>query len=166
MGDERRDDWRHDVDESLVALNAAQRVTDRLLEDLDANYAALDRLLRGDPEKDTDGVIAKIHLLETQLARLNAVIFMDSTGKKGLQHEVEILSSGERTQGERWKFATAVIVAIITSAALVITNWDHIAAYFNQKDTDPVDVAIEKSKHPRGGKIFVRKIHRTEEEGD
>ena len=154
--DERRDDWRRGVDENLASLNTGQRVTDRLLEDLDANYAALDRLLRGDAEKDTDGVIGRLHHLETQIAQLNSVIFMDAAGKHGLQHTVEKLLSGERTSDNRWKFATAVLIALIPVLGAVLLNWGRISAYFERTQKPaPLEQAIEHAKHPKGRKRYI-----------
>lgn len=144
---DRRDDWERGVDENLASLNTGQRVNDRILEDLDKNYAALDHVLRGDAEKDTDGLIAQVHEIQTKLARVNAILFVDSTGKKGLQHEVESLLSGERTASERWKFATAVVVAFLSLVGLLITNWGRISGFLEAQDKDPVDQAIESAKH-------------------
>ena len=155
--DDRRGDWEHGVDENLAGLNTGQRVTDRLLEDLDQNYGALDRLLRGDAEKETDGLIAKVHEIETKLARINAVLFVDSTGHKGIQHDVESLLSGERTVAERWKFAAAVLVAALSLLGLVLTNWLKITSYVEDKTiTNPLDQAGEQSKHPRVKHLIIR----------
>lgn len=147
--DERRDDWHHGVDENLASLNTGQRVNDRAIKILEVSLRSTDKLLRGDPEKDTAGLIARLHDIETQLAKMNAVIFVDSTGKRGLVHEVEALSTGERTAEQRWKFATAIVVAILSLLGLLITNWDRISAYLGHAKLDPLDQAIESARHPK-----------------
>jgi hypothetical protein len=164
MGDERRDDWHHDVDESLVSLNAAQRITDRLLEDLDENYSALDRLLRGDTEKETDGLIGRFRVLERQISELNSVIFMDRAGDKGLWHDVKELKNKREDRRLGWKNITKVIVALVMSGLLGALGhfWNDIYDYLNRKDTDPVDQAVEKAKRPRikGRKVLFRQVPR------
>jgi hypothetical protein len=124
--DERRDDWRHGVDENLAGLNAGQRVWDQELASIQKIVTGLDEMLRGDPLRETSGLVARLELIEHDLAKINAVLFVDPTGKRGLVHEVEVLTSAERTASERWRFATAVVVALLSLAGLILTNWTKI----------------------------------------
>jgi hypothetical protein len=146
--DERRDAWQRGVDENLASLNTGQRVNDRLLEDLDANYSALDRLLRGDAEKETDGVIGRLHQIETQVAQLYSVIFMDKAGSHGLQHDVKELKEGRKDKRLKWGYITQVIVALVMSG-LIGHFWQDIAAFVNRKSVDPVERMIQRAKHPK-----------------
>lgn len=164
MDGERRDDWRHGVDENLASLNTGQRVSDRLLEDLDANYAAIDRLLRGDPEKEADGIIARLHHIETQIANLNSIIFMDQTGERGLQHDVKVLKAAREDRWQRWGNLTKIIVALAMSG-LLGHFWRDIQSYLTKKDRDPIDQAIEHAKypHPRSRRVIIRELPEKEQ---
>lgn len=147
--DERREDWRHGVDENLASLNTGQRVNDRLIEDFDLAVSRIDNILRGNPEEETSGLIGRMEKTETDVAQLKSIVIMDASGKKGLQHEVAILSSGERTASDRWKFATAVVVACISLIGLLITNWDRIQIYINRRTQDKVNQMIENTSRPK-----------------
>lgn len=150
MSDERREDWHRGVDENLASLNAGQRVWEREMAVIRRLLGEFDHLLRGDPEKDTDGAMARLHIQENDINLLKALVLKDAAGNKGLVGRVETLESGERTSDNRWKFATAVVVAVLSMAGLLITNWDRIGAFLTQKPTDKLDRMIEKAKHPKG----------------
>ena len=152
--DERRDAWQRGVDENLASLNTGQRVNDRLLEDLDANYSALDRLLRGDAEKETDGVIGRLHQIENQVAQLYSVIFMDKAGQHGLQHDVKELKEGRKDKQLKWGHITQVLVALIMSG-LIGHFWQDIRAFVTRKSVDPLEQMIQHAKHPKGRRRHV-----------
>lgn len=129
--DERRDDWQRGVDENLASLNAGQRVFDREMARAWKAIMENDRALRGDTENETDGLIARLHHQETEINLLRAVLLNDAAGGKGLAGRVAALETGERTSDNRWKFATAVVVAIISLGGLIFTNWGRIDAFFS-----------------------------------
>lgn len=154
--DERRDDWHRGVDENLASLNAAQRVWDREVNLIHKQLAEIDALLRGDPDRDTDGAIARLHQLENGINLLKAVVLGDAAGGRGLLGRVQIIERGERTSDNRWKFATAVVVAGLSLVGLLITNWDRIEAFIQkQHKPDPVEQMIEKAKHPKARRRHV-----------
>lgn len=161
---ERRDDWRKGVDENLASLNAGQRVWEREIVNLFRMLGEADKLLRGDPEKDTDGLVARLHNIENSVALLKAVVQKDAAGGKGLIGRVEALESGERTSEHKWKFATAIVVAIVSFVGLLITNWGKMSAYLNKKSTDPVSQKIERAKHPRVRHVKERIVFEDPEE--
>ncbi len=148
--DERREDWRQGVDENLASLNAGQRVWEREVGIILKQLDEADHLLRGDPDKDTDGVMARLHNLENDLALMRAIVLKDAAGGRGLVDRVAALESGERTAGDRWKFATAVIVAVISFAGLIVTNLDRIESAFTRKGKpDKLTEMIERAKRPK-----------------
>lgn len=163
MREERRDDWANNVDKKIVDLTSAQRTTDDLLEDLDANYAAIDRVLRGDPEKETDGLIGRLHHLEDTVNELKRVLVVDETGEKGLLHDVKVLKESREDKWTKWKNITAVLVALLMSGFFG-HFWQNIYDYLSKKDTDPIDQAIEKAKHKRTRRIVVREVPAQESE--
>lgn len=152
--DDRRDDWVRGVDENLASLNAGQRVWDRDLGIVRKQMADIDALLRGDPEKDTDGLMARLHALENSLNLLRAVVLKDHAGGQGLIGRVEALEGGEKISDRRWGFATAVTVAIISTIGFLITQWPKISAFLYK--ADPVEQAIERAKHPPRKRIHIR----------
>lgn len=130
--DERRDDWRHGVDENLASLNAGQRVWEHEFKTLKRAQASIDKLLRGDPEKDTDGLIARLHHQETEINHLKAVVDVDKAGNKGIVHRVEELESREKTTVEVWKFWVAILGFIGAILVAIITNLDKIERFLNK----------------------------------
>lgn len=155
MVEERRDDWHRGVDENLASLNAGMRVWDRELEKIHKGIAGIDDLLRGDAEKDTDGLLQRTHAAETEIRFLRAVVLDDPSGHIGLQGRVEKLENREKTEVERWKFRAAVLGLLGAVVIAVVTNLDKIERFIgrNQKP-DPVQEAIERAKRPRGRKLY------------
>lgn len=114
----------------IVNLTTAQKVTNDHLDAIDETLDALDRTIRGDYEKDQDGLVARFKKVETYVSELRAVVLQDSTGKKGLVATVDGLVSGKMDAVERRKNRGAIIIAIITSSALVLTNLDRIGVFW------------------------------------
>lgn len=121
---------RNRIDERLVDLTTAQKVTNDHLDSIDETLDILDRTIRGDYEKDHDGLVARFKELEHAVSQLNAVIFQDSTGQKGLVATVDALVSGKMEKVERRQHKVSIIIAIITSSALVLTNLDKIGTFW------------------------------------
>ncbi len=153
--DERRDDWHHGVDENLASLNAGQRVQDRETQIIRKQIRDHDVLLRGDPEKDTDGQIARLHNLENEILLMRAVLLKDAAGGRGLVGRVEALEGGERTSDRHLKVWISVIGLLSALLVAVASNLDRIEAFLGRKDTDPVHKAIERAKHPPRRRIRV-----------
>lgn len=156
--DDRRDDWRRGVDENLASLNAGQRIWEREFGSIRKLSAEIDKLLRGDPDRDTDGIIARLHQQENAINMLKALVLKDTAGNIGLIARVEALESGERTSGNRWQFATAVTVAVISLLGLLMTNWERLEAILSRESKDPVTQMINRAKHPRKKKAVYRVV--------
>lgn len=160
-------EWREKVDHEQVTLMTGHQVLGKQLEDLDEKLDQLDNLLRGDPVKETGGIIEQLHDLHTAVSKLSAAVFMDSTGKLGLVHDVDVLmgrrSDREKSAARMWTFWTAVATAAISSGALLLTKWDVVSKFFKPGQPDKVEQMIENVKHPKSKHRHVV-IH--EEEGD
>ncbi len=143
--DERRDDWRHGVDENLASLNAGQRSQDTKLDRLEEKQEETDSILHGETDS---GLIGRIEDLEADVARLNAVIFQDAAGKKGLHHDIQMLLEGREDRRNQWGNLTKIIVAAIMSG-LITHFWQDIRAFLNRKPTDPLDQMIDRAAHPK-----------------
>lgn len=153
---ERRDDWRRGVDANLASLNAGQRIWEREFKAIKAVLFDIDHLLRGDPEKDTDGIIARLHNQENDVNLLKGIILKDRAGNKGLVGRIEALEGGESSSERHWKFATAVVVAFLSLLGLILTNWGALKGYL-EKATKPdaLEEAIQNAKHPKGHRHHV-----------
>lgn len=135
MADDRRDDWRNGVDKKLVDLTSAQRSTDDELDDLDLRYNTLDKIIRGDPENDHIGHDERLRAVETGLRELRA-------------EKIKFKVADTTVQGFKWQFWGLILAAVIPSI-IAIFKWDHIHAWLEKKDTDPVDRTITRDSQPK-----------------
>src|SRR5882672_3305891 len=134
-------DWRERID-SVVLYDK--------LEDLRVQLKELDRVVRG----GRDSLLSEYRRHDQDLSRINAILFQDPTGQKGLLHDVDVLMGRrhekDSTRGLKWQFWGAIVVAIITSAAMILTNFVKI------RDTllkiDPLEARISQAKHPKSKK--------------
>jgi hypothetical protein len=164
MGDgDRRGDWEKGVDENLASLNAGQRVWEheqKLVRKVQADH---DRIMRGDPERDTDGLIARLHNEENKVAMLEAVVLKDKAGGKGLSGRVQALEDRERTADTRLKVWIALIGLLSAILVAVVSNLDRIERFMGKESKDPVHQAIERAKRPRKKKYVIRVVPQTEQ---
>lgn len=127
--DDRRDDWRHGVDENLAGLNAGQRTQDAKLASLESAQEEADALIHGETDS---GLIGRMEDLETEVSRLNSVIFQDALGRKGLHHDIQVILENREDRRLGWANITKIVVALIM-AGLVgrfymdIAHWVHPA---------------------------------------
>lgn len=148
---DRRDDWRTGVDESLIMLKTAQRVTDQQVDDLEVKYEAIDKILRGDPEIDTDGFAARLHNVENGLQEIRATLL------KMHMADVEVSKS-------KWEFAGKIIERLLILAGILLLGWDKLEGLYQKilhQKQSPLEQRIEQAKHPIGKKIF--KVHLVQE---
>lgn len=143
---ERRDDWHTGVDESLITLKTAQRVTDDQLDALELKYEAIDKVIRGDLEEETAGFAERLHALEDDLRERRA------TKVKAKVTDVEIRKS-------KWEFAREITKQFLIAAVALILGfrWDNLQALFlkiiHQKQA-PLEQAIEQAKRPKGKTLY------------
>lgn len=121
----------------------------------------LDEMLRGDRHRKIVGLLYEQDRMDQELRKINAVLFQDPTGQKGLLHDVDVLMGRRKydnqTREFKWKFATQVVVKILTLAGILILGWDKMESLYrklvNQKPS-PLEAKIEQAKHPKGKKIY------------
>lgn len=149
-------------DRDIIALDSAQKIAIKRMDEYDETLDALDRIIRGDYQNDRDGLISRFESMEKDLSRLNAVIFQDSTGKKGLVATVDALVSGRMDKVERRKSNVAIVVAIITTLGLILTNLDRIGDFwlrmFPKGKPTEIERIIEKGEHPHTTRIHPRRV--------
>lgn len=152
--DDRRDEWRRGVDENLASLNAGQRVWEREIGAIRKILSDIDFLLRGDPKKETDGLVARLHKQENEINLLKAIILKDAVGNKGLVGRVEQLEGGREDRRGLWKNLTSIVVAALMSG-LLTHFWGDIWHWTTRKSTDPVEQMIERAKRPKSRRHHV-----------
>jgi hypothetical protein len=149
----RRGDWESSVNDRLVSLTSAQKTTDDELDEIQAAIARDDRILRGDPEEDHEGLQEAINRHQVLLNKLNAILNPDSLGNGGLLNDVRDLKKdrdrSEKREGYIWKFATAVVVQFLILTGLLVVNWDNIAAFIVLHEHIYQAAAIEKDTKKR-----------------
>lgn len=149
MNDDER--LAHEHQQNHLVLTTSQNSIHERLDGIDETIDAMDRILRGDFEKDSTGLLARLHDLEYSVAKLNAVVFQSAEGQKGLVAKVEAIISGKMDAVERRKSRASVIIAIITSAALVITNLDRIGEFW-------IKLFVKEPKVVHIKKVRVRRV--------
>lgn len=122
-------------------------------EDLQDWVKELDSILKG--ERGRGGLIGEYERHDALLTRIYAVLWQDATGQKGVLHDIDVLmgrrSQKDQSRGLKWQFWTAVTVAIISAATLLITKWPEIMKTLLPPTS--LQKKIERAKHPKGKKI-------------
>ncbi len=164
--EERRDDWRHGVDENLVLLNSAQRSTDKELDELDLLAQKHERIILGDPENNKIGISAQTDSLETlvnelraEIRSLRATLYGDHTGHPGLEGRVDTLedkrSAKERREGWAWDSFTKITVELLLVIAMLLLNWERIEDLIKSKIHPSPPVAAQKVRRRKKPKPIV-----------
>lgn len=130
------------------------------LERLEDTVKELDELLRGSRKNKISGLITDSERMDDTLRKLNAVVFVDSTGKRGIAHDVDYLmdrrSGAERREGFKWTFWGLILATAISSLTALLTNLDKLKVILPAYRLDPLDQMIEKAKHPKSPKKIYR----------
>jgi hypothetical protein len=188
LENERRDDWKSGVDQNLMALNAAQRVADRLVNDLVKKYTSIDKTLRGDSELDTDGITARMHTLENTVNLLRAelkaskgelsgeiralknTVDGDMAGNAGHEQRIDVLEGKRKDKDKRagyfWHFVGVTATGSVMVTGWMILNWEHVeqfaAAVWRHIHPAPVvtvKAAPKRVKHHRPKAAAVPEVH-------
>ncbi len=142
--------------------NPLWRGLDARLERLEDLVHDLDESLRGDRRRRIVGLLAEHTRIEDLVTKLNAVVFMDSTGKHGLAHDVDVLmgrqTGADRRSEFRWKYWIPTLLAILAMTVTILTNLDKIRQNLPTDHPGPLEKKIEQARHPRGKKIFRTRI--------
>lgn len=141
--------WREKVDHEQVTLMTAHQVIDRRTDILEESVERLDAILRGDPSDMRSGILGRLEHMEDLVARLNAVIFMDSAGEKGLIEQFRKIQRGDTQSGYRWQLMIAIVGFAAATATAIFTNLDKIERFFSRSSKDPIHEMVEKAKRPK-----------------
>lgn len=149
--------WIGSVDERLVNLNSAQKSADIDLHKIQKQQDKIDKILRGDPERNLESLIEAVNHLKNEVNKFNRIFDKDYLGHGGLQSFITFVYHEMKTQkkekelsaGYKWGFWTAMLVAVIGLAGLVLTNKDKIAQWLPKNHPTALDMKLENAKHPR-----------------
>lgn len=138
-------------------FNAIWRGFEARIERLEDLQKELEETVKGSRRSKVTGLVSDSDRFDTELRRLNAVVFMDSSGKHGLAHDVDVLMGrqvgSDRRSEFRWKYWMPTILAILAMTLTILVNLDKIKTNFPKLHLSPLEQKIEKAKHPKGRKI-------------
>lgn len=133
------------------------------LERLEDVVKELHDVIDGNRAKRIIGLVASYDKLDELTTRLNSVVFMDSTGKHGLAHDVDVLmgrqTGADRRSEFRWKYWIPTIMAILAMSLTLLANLDKIKANLPKYRPGPLEAQIDQAKHPRAKKKIYRVRH-------
>lgn len=151
------DEWSKSVDERLVNLTSAQKSADVDLHRFKKDMERLDRILRGDPVRDVEGLTETVNYLAREARKFNAMFDKDYLGHGGLASFITYVyndikdqkKNRESVSSYKWAFWTATLAAFIGLAGLILTNRDQFIKWLPQNHPTPLDVKIEAVRHPK-----------------
>lgn len=177
-----------DLEAELKSLKAEHRIAERLTNDLLRKYVAIDKTIRGDSDLDTDGLIARMHVLENtvnllraelkaskgdlgrELKALDNTVNGDMAGNDGHEQRIRELEGKRKTKDKRegyfWHFIWATASGSVLVAGWLIMNWDHVENFSKAvwRHIHPQPVATEKAtpkkaKHHKPKPVVVPEVH-------
>ena len=145
--------WRERVEERIINLQTSEASQNDQLSEHDEHFNQIDILLEGHPEEKNDnGLKGDVHDLGVSLNKLKAIMEPDSLGTGGVISRLKALEKKagfeEKVSENRWKFLTAVAVAIISLLGLLFTNLDKIKLPF-PKEPPKLEAMKQKAKRPK-----------------
>lgn len=147
--------------------NALWRGFEARIERLEDIVRDLDETLRGDRRKKLIGLLAEQDRMDLELRKLNAVVFTDSTGRRGIAHDVDVLMERRSGKDRRfefiWKYWIPLALSAVALAITVTINWDKIQARLPKYHPGPLEAKIDSARHPRSPKKIYRVRHVQEE---
>lgn len=156
--------WRERTDERLVALTTDATVSNDRLDQIDDALDKLDKLIRGDPDEDREGIAEAIHMLQVEVRKFNRIFEKDSLGNGGLLADISFLMDKrkrhERREDNAWKYVTAISVQFLILIGLIVVNWANIQAYIMERqhihDPKPISRDAKRLKAERAKKRHVK----------
>lgn len=140
--------------ERINSLTTSETVQNDRLDELEDELHAIHQMLEGKAsDKDDNGIKGDIVDLARGLNQLRAIMAPDSLGSGGLINRIKALEKddarGAKSIEYRWKYWTAVTVAVISMVGFLVREWPDIRNAFYGPRTDTVGKEIEAVKHPK-----------------
>lgn len=143
--------WRESVSTRLVSLTDSEVTQNDRLDDIEEEIHALKEMLEGKAtDKNDNGVKGDIHDLSRHVNELHALMMPDHLGQGGIIARIKALEKKagiEQSESDnRWKFRTAIAVAIVGLVTAFITNLDKIEPSFRRFFSVPGSTTSSSSK--------------------
>lgn len=143
--------------------NALWRGFEARLERLEHLITEVLDIVNGNRHRKIIGLASEQDRMDLELRKINAVLFQDPTGQKGLLHDIDFLMGRRKYDNQsrelKWKFATEVVVKILALVGVLLLGWDKMEGLYkkiiNQKPS-PLEQRIEQAKHPKSPKKIYR----------
>lgn len=141
--------------------NVNWRGLEARIERLENRIQELQDIVEGNRHRKIIGLVTEQDRMDLELRKVNAVLFQDPTGQKGLLHDVDVLMGRRKYDNQsremKWKFATEVVVKILALVGILLLGWDKMEALYlkiiHQKPS-PLEAKIERAKRPKGKTIY------------
>lgn len=155
----KRDDdkrWRERTDERLASLTNGEIVQNDRLDAIQEQLRDLDQVLRGDPEKDTGGIVEHLHELQVGITSLRTIMAPDALGGGGVLNRLKALEKKEEREQRqteyKWKFRIALIGLVSAATVAIVTNFDRIGTFWRRemRTETTLEQKINRAKHPKG----------------
>lgn len=122
------------------------------LERVQRELKKLDKIIRGDPERDKRGMIETLNHLENEINKFNRIFDKDYLGQGGLVSFVTYLYNKEKglteSQNYKWPFWATVLAAAISLLATGLTHRDDIMKWLPKTGAMHFEQMFEKPKRP------------------
>jgi hypothetical protein len=146
--------WREQVNDRLASLTAGETVQNDKIDEINEEMDGMKEILDGKSSDRADmGIKGDIDEIKTRLRRIDGILWPDAAGNAGLVRLVNQQAKRDEREERRsdrwWKGLTPVIVAIVSTIGLVLTNLDRIVDSWHK--LRPSAAAVEKTK-TRGSK--------------
>lgn len=148
------DEWRDRSDARLASLTASETIQNDRLDEHDEEFVEVHHIIDGDPRiKDDSGIRGAIKELNENLIPLMRVMLPDSLGNGGIINRIRALEKDDERKAKnieyRWKYWTAVTVAVVTLMGFLLKDWPEIRNAFYGPREDVVGKQIDQAKHPK-----------------
>lgn len=146
--------WRDRTDGRLSSLTTGETVQNDRLDELQDELKTIHEMLEGVPaDKDDNGIKGDLVDLSREVNKLRAIMAPDALGYGGLINRIKALEKDDERKARnveyRWKYWTAVTVAVVSLAGFVLKDWPDLSKRFSAPREDALGKEIEKVKHPK-----------------
>lgn len=131
------------------------------IERIQRELKKLDKIIRGDPERDKRGMIETLNHLENEINKFNRIFDKDYLGQGGLVSFITYIYNKEKGLGEsrnyRWPFWATVLAAAISLLATGLTHRDDIMKWL-PRTAPNFEQMFGKTKRPPTRRFHKRKV--------
>ena len=162
--------WREQVDARLASLTSGENDQNDRLDELSEEFREVRHVLDGDPShREDQGIKGELHDISVTLNSLRALMQPDSLGNGGIIARLKKLEAtaerDERNLEYKWKFWTALSVAVFSIVGIFVKEWPSISERWNNnmQQLTATKSTTKKARHKRAHKVVVEPDNDQEE---